>query len=101
MGPGDERRPGRIGVGDLGLAASVRCRFRRAAAGPLAIDGSRGLGGIGVPGLRERDSVGAYLVRAGLALLVWLVPWRAVPASGALHEALTVSISPVMMLLFA
>ena len=31
-------------------------------------------------GLRERDSVGAYLVRAGLALLAWLVPWRAVAA---------------------
>ena len=42
MGPGDERRPGRIGVGDLGLAASARCQFRRVAAGPLAIDGSLG-----------------------------------------------------------
>lgn len=79
-GPCDERRPGRIGVGDLALAASVRCRFRRVAAGPLAIDGSRGLDGIGAPGLRERDSVGAYLVLAGLALLAWLVPWRAVAA---------------------
>ena len=40
----------------------------------------RGLDGAGAPGLRERDSVGTYLVRAGLALLAWLVPWRAVAA---------------------
>jgi len=71
---------GGSGVGDRGLAASVRCQFRRVAAGPLAIDGSRGLDGMGAAGLRERDSVGAYLVRAGLALLAWLVPWRAVAA---------------------
>ena len=78
MGPGDERRPGRIGGGDRGLAASVRCQFRRVAAGPLALDGS--LEGLGAPALCERDSIGAELVRAGRALLAWLVSWRPVAA---------------------
>src|SRR2546429_5627088 len=79
MGPGDERRPGRIGGWRSWAGRICPVPVRRVAAGPLAIDGSHGLDGIGAPGLRERDSVGAYLVRAGLALLAWLVPWRPGP----------------------
>jgi hypothetical protein len=65
-----------MGWPHLSGAGSPRCR--RTAGGRW--QPGRGLDGMGAAGLRERDSVGAYLVRAGLALLAWLVPWRAVAA---------------------
>src|SRR6266480_3126004 len=66
MGPGDERRPGRIGgwrswgwphLSGASSAALPQDRWRSMAAWARP--------GRHAAGLRERDSVGAYLVRAG------------------------------------
>jgi len=77
MGPGDERSPRADGVAILGWPPQSCGAGSAALPQDAAIDAAWGRPGrMGLHGLGERDSVGAYLVEAGWRY--WLVgSWRA------------------------